>query len=170
MSAAPLPHNEVQRIAALRDLLGRDGVDEKSLGGFTRIARSLAGVPVAAVSLVDSEKQLFRGCAGDWLRETPREVAFCAHALLESEYLYVPDARQDPRFANNLIVTDAPGIRFYAGFPLVLGDGLALGTLCLIDFHPRVLAPDQIASLRDLAGCLRRELLLQSLLQSAATP
>ncbi len=132
---------------------------------FTRIARSLGGTPVAAVSLVDSDNQLFRGCAGEWVRETPRSVSFCAHALHESDHLYIPDALLDARFADNPIVTGEPKIRFYAGFPLVVGDGLALGALCLIDFHPRVLAADQLARLRDLADCLQRELQLQMLEQ-----
>ncbi len=76
--------------------------------------------------------------------------------------------RLDPRFDNNPIVTGDPQIRFYVGFPLFVQDNLALGTLCLVDFHPRVLAPDQIASLRDLADCLQRELLLQTLLREHA--
>lgn len=164
MSAAPIPHNEGERLVALHALLGADGINEKPLARFTRIARSLGGTPVAAVSLVDSDRQLFRGCAGEWLRETPRTVSFCAHALLEPEHLYVPDARLDPRFADNPVVTGEPQIRFYAGFPLFVQDKLALGALCLIDFHPRVLAPDQLASLRDLADLLQRELLLQTLL------
>lgn len=170
MSEAPLPQNETERIGALHALLGDRGVDEKSLERFTRIARTLAGMPVAAVSLVDTDRQLFRGCAGDWVRETPRAVSFCAHAILESEHLYIPDARLDPRFADNPIVTDEPRIRFYAGFPLFVHDGLAMGTMCVIDFHPRVLAPDQLASLRDLADCLQRELLLQFLLGQEPAP
>ncbi len=164
MSAASIPQNEDQRLLALHALLGADGIDEKPLERFTRIARSLAGTPVASVSLVDSDRQLFRGSAGEWLRETSRTVSFCAHALLEPEHLYVPDARLDPRFADNPVVTGDPQIRFYLGFPLFVHDTLALGALCLIDFHPRVLAPDQIASLRDLADLLQRELLLQTLL------
>ncbi|MBA3487336.1 MAG: GAF domain-containing protein [Lysobacter sp.] len=168
MSAASIPQNEDKRLAALHALLGANGIDEKPVARYTRIARSLAGTPVAALSLVDSDRQLFRGCAGEWLRETSRTVSFCAHALLEPEHLYVPDARLDPRFANNPVVTGDPQIRFYAGFPLFVHDKLALGALCLIDFYPRVLAPDQIASLRDLADCLQRELLLQILLREHA--
>lgn len=170
MSEAPLPPNETERLQALHALLGDHGVDEASLARFTRIARTLAGFPVAAVSLVGANLQLFRGSSGDWVRETPRAVAFCAHAILEPDHLYIPDARQDPRFADNPLVTGEPQIRFYAGFPLFIQDGLALGTLCLIDFHPRVLAPDQLATLRDLADCLQRELLLQSMLRRDAAP
>ncbi len=140
---------------------------EGHLERFTRIARGLGGTPVAAVSLVDSDRQLFRGCAGEWLRETPRSVSFCAHALLEPDHLYVPDALLDPRFADNPVVTGEPRIRFYAGFPLII-HGLALGALCLIDFHPRVLAHDQLTRLRDLAHCLERELMLQMLEHSGA--
>ncbi len=92
MSAASIPHNEAERLAALHALLGSDGIDEKPLARYTRIARSLAGTPVAAVSLVDSDRQLFRGCAGDWVRETSRTVSFCAHAILEPKHLYVSDA------------------------------------------------------------------------------
>ena len=118
---------------------------------------------MAAVSLIDAEQQCFRGCAGEWVRETPRQVSFCAHAIQEPDHLYVPDTVRDARFADNPIVAGDPRIRFYVGFPLVL-DGLALGALCLIDFHPRVLATDQIARLRDVADCVQRELRLQALL------
>ncbi|MES2858449.1 MAG: GAF domain-containing protein [Pseudomonadota bacterium] len=171
MREAPLPPNETERLRALDTLLGDDGVDEATLARFTRIARTLAGIPVAAVSLVGANRQLFRGTSGDWVRETPRAVSFCAHAILESDHLYIPDARQDPRFADNPLVTGEPQIRFYAGFPLIDREGLALGAMCLIDFHPRVLAPDQLASMRDLADCLQRELLLQSmLLRDAVSP
>lgn len=155
--------DEAQRLAALKPLLAPDALDEDQLARYTRIARALGGTPVAAVSLVDAEQQYFRGCAGEWVRETPRRVSFCGHAIHESDHLYIPDALRDERFADNPIVTDDPRIRFYVGFPLRV-DGLALGALCLVDFHPRVLANDQIARLRDVADCLQRELQLQALL------
>lgn len=161
---APLPtDNEADRLVALQPLLAAGALDEEQLARYTRIARSLGGAPVAAVSLVDAERQYFRGCAGEWVRETPRRVSFCGHAIHERDHLYVPDALRDERFADNPIVTGEPRVRFYAGFPLVL-HGLALGALCLIDFHPRVLASDQIARLRDVADCVQRELRLQALL------
>lgn len=163
MHSAPPPENERERLAALAPLLVPGAIDEAALARYTRVARSLAGTPVASVSLVGADRQYFRGCAGEWVRETPRAVSFCAHALHEPDYLYVPDALRDPRFADNWIVINEPHIRFYAGFPLVL-QGLAFGTLCLIDFHPRVLASDQIARLRDLADCVERDLELQLLL------
>lgn len=157
------PANETERLATLQPLLSPGALDEDQLARYTRIARALGGTPVAAVSLVDAQQQYFRGCAGEWVRETPRRVSFCAHAIHEPDHLYIPDAFRDERFADNPIVTGEPRVRFYAGFPLVL-DGLALGALCLIDFHPRVLASDQIARLRDVADGVQRELQLQALL------
>lgn len=165
MKIAPPHERESERLAALHDAGAIDALSEEPFARFSRIARALADTPVAAISLVDVNRQWFRGCAGQWLRESPRAVSFCAHALHERDVLYIPDALGDERFHDNPLVTGAPHVRFYAGFPLYLGDGLPIGALCLIDHRPRDLDADQLARLRDLADCLQRELVVHVLLR-----
>ncbi|MFC0676766.1 GAF domain-containing protein [Lysobacter korlensis] len=166
--APTLPGNEPQRLAAVHAIGAVDTALEAQLSRFVRLAKAIVDVPVAAVALIDEDRQVFRGCAGQWIRESPRELSFCAHAIHESALLQVPDASLDPRFVDNPLVTQAPGIRFYAGFPLCLWDGLAVGALCLIDFQPRELSDAQKTHLRDLADSLQRELTLHVLLRDLA--
>jgi GAF domain-containing protein len=110
-------------------------------------------VPIVAVSIVDRGRQLFPACVGIDITETPRGISFCAHAIQEpGNIMCVPDAAQDPRFADNILVTGSPGIRFYASAPLVTKSGAALGTLCIIDRSPREpLTEDEQAILRSFA-------------------
>jgi diguanylate cyclase (GGDEF)-like protein/PAS domain S-box-containing protein len=149
---APLPPDEDQRLRALRDLDQLDSPPEPVFDAITRLAASLCEVPIALVSLVDERRQWFKSAVGLAVKETPRELAFCAHAILTpAEILEVPDATQDARFCDNPLVLQEPHIRFYAGAPLVNRDGLGLGTLCAIDRVPRTLTTDQKNQLRDLA-------------------
>jgi diguanylate cyclase (GGDEF)-like protein/PAS domain S-box-containing protein len=131
---------------------------------FDRITRLLAralDVPIALVSLLDEHRQWFKSVVGLPVRETPREIAFCDHAIRQQGLFIVPDTRQDPRFADKPLVRGAPNIRFYAGMPLRTGDGYALGTLCAIDSRPRELSEDQRQILTDLAELVMRELRLR---------
>ncbi|MBU9269885.1 GGDEF domain-containing protein [Burkholderia gladioli] len=157
MSSAPLPADEASRLAKLRSLQLLDTPDEERFDRITRLARRIFDVPIALVSLVDENRQWFKSCFGLDVRETSRDVSFCAHAILSQQTLVIPDATLDPRFADNPLVTGAPGIRFYAGHPLALPDGTNLGTLCLIDTRSREVDPDDLAHLRDLAGLAERE-------------
>jgi len=146
-----VPTNEAARLARLKayDILDTD--PEEPFDDLARVASQICGTPIALVSLVDEQRQWFKSRIGLAAKETPRRLAFCAHAILEpTRSLVVPDSSRDERFADNPLVTGDPFVRFYAGSPLVTHDGLALGTLCVIDHHPRELDPAQLASLEAL--------------------
>lgn len=160
---AALPLNEVFRIKALHDLAILDSPREQSFDDIAQVAMHLCDVPIAVVSLVDNNRQWFKSCLGLDATETPRDVAFCAHAILKpDDILIVEDALEDPRFFNNALVTGAPYIRFYAGAPLVTREGAALGTLCVIDYKPRKLSEQQKHSLKALARQVMQLLKLKS--------
>lgn len=146
------PFDEVARLQALRDLAILDTAAEESFDELTRTASLVCQMPIALISLVDEHRQWFKSKVGLAASETPREVAFCAHAIHGGgEVMEVPDATKDPRFSENPLVTGAPDIRFYAGAPLVDAAGHALGTLCVIDRRPRKLEPWQLEVLGHLA-------------------
>jgi PAS domain S-box-containing protein len=151
MTPAELPPNEAQRLEALRRYAVMDTAPETALDELTTLAAQLCGTPMALISLVDERRQWFKSRVGLSAPETPRDMAFCAHAIRGTELLTVPDAQRDTRFADNPLVTSDPHIRFYAGAPLVSPDGHSLGTLCVLDHEPRRLSPDQEAALRILS-------------------
>lgn len=143
MKPADLPPDETRRLAELRGYGVLDTAPEPEFDDFTRIASIVCGTPVSLVSLIDFDRQWFKSRVGLELRQTHRDLAFCAHAILGDGLMEVPDAAADPRFADNPLVTGPGNIRFYAGAPLVTPSGSRLGTLCVIDHRPRELTRDQ---------------------------
>ena len=158
MKKPEVPHDEARRLRTLHSLGILDTAPEERFDRFTRLARRLFGVPIALVSLVDSDRQWFKSRQGLDATETPREISFCGHAILGADTFVVPDTRRDERFADNPLVADDPRIRFYAGQPLCAPDGSRLGTLCLIDREPRRLAGEDLELLRDLTRMVEDEI------------
>ena len=160
---AELPPNETQRLETLRGYDVLDTPPEQAFDDLTLLAAHICQVPIAMITLVDESRQWFKSRIGLDAKETPRDVAFCAHAILHSdELLEVRDAQLDPRFADNALVTVVdPHIRFYAGAPLVASDGVVLGTLCVIDREPRELSAEQKTALRVLSRTVITQLELR---------
>lgn len=146
------PENEQSRLQALERLNVLDTQRDAVLDGITRAIADFCEVPIALISLIDADRQWFKSSTGLVVHEAPRDRAFCAHAILESdELMEVPDATLDQRFYDHPLVNDEPHIRFYAGMPLVTSGGFALGTLCVIDTKPRVLSLPQRQTLERLS-------------------
>lgn len=158
MQKPAFPSNEDHRIAALHALNILDTPAEERFDRLTRLARRMFNVPIALVSLVDSNRQWFKSCAGLDVSETPRDISFCGHAILGDDILLIKDAYVDERFYNNPLVLGEPNIRFYAGCPLRLENGLKMGTLCLIDDKPHDFGHAELQLLRDLAAVAEQEL------------
>jgi GAF domain-containing protein len=156
---ATIPDDEERRIASMRALKILDTEPEERFDRVTRLAAALFNVPMAAISLVDENRQWFKSCLGLTAKETPRDAAFCAHVVYSREPMIVPDAFQDVRFADNPLVINEPRIRFYAGYPLMVDGGSCIGTLCLLDTRPRTLEGPDLERLHDLADIAVREIL-----------
>ncbi|MEB3229893.1 MAG: diguanylate cyclase [Leptolyngbyaceae bacterium] len=158
MNVPPIPTNEADRLAALRSLQILDTEPEERFDCITRIAQRAFHVPMALVSLVDAERQWFKSHQGLCACETSRDISFCGHAILNDIPLIVPNALNDPRFADNPLVLGDPNIRFYAGMPLKVLSTYRVGTLCLIDRNPRSFSRNETLLLHDLAQLAEQEL------------
>ena len=152
MIKAPIPQDEKQRLAELKNYFVLETAPEITFDQITALAASICDTKMALVSLVDENRQWFKSCFGISASETPREVSFCGHAILSDEVFVVPDARLDPRFHDNPLVTGELNVRFYAGCPLITPSGKRIGTLCVIDSVPKSLSDAQVRTLKSLAS------------------
>ncbi len=147
MKNAPLPENESERIAALRRYAILDTAAEIEFDDFTWLASQICETPIALISLIDADRQWFKSKVGLALNETPREHAFCSHAICGNQLMEVPNILTDERFQNSPLVTGEMEARFYAGMPLTTADGFNLGALCVVDRVPRQLTATQQGAL-----------------------
>ncbi len=158
----PIPANETERLAALHRYKILDTPPEAAFDRITTLAARLFNMPIALISLVDESRAWFKSCIGFTAREVPRDATLCSFAVLTNEPLIISDTRLDERFACNPFVQSEPGVRFYAGAPLLSRDGFNLGTLCLLDTQPRNwFSAEQQATLVDLAAMVVDELELR---------
>lgn len=169
MIAAPIPENEAARLETLRQYQILDTDSEDAFDDLTRLASYICQTPAAMISLVDTNRQWFKARVGIQARETPRNISFCGHAIVQRGCFIVEDALFDERFADNPLVVNAPFARFYAGMPLWSPEGFAIGTLCVMDQQPRQLNEDQIEALRMLSNQVMSQLELRREVQFCRT-
>ncbi|MFI4896454.1 MAG: GAF domain-containing protein [Phycisphaerales bacterium JB059] len=153
----PLSPDEPFRLEALRELQLVDTPLEASFERITRMAQRMLGMPIAALSLVEADRQWFKSIQGLDCEQTDRDAAFCAYTILGNEPVVVQDARQDPRFERNPLVTGEPFIVSYAGAPVRAPGGMRIGSLCVIGRRPREFTPEDIEVLEDLAAVAEAE-------------
>lgn len=159
---------ETDRLSALKALSLLDTVSEKEFEEITFLASKICNAPIALISLVDENRQWFKSKHGLNVNETPRDVSFCGHAILEDDIFVIPNAKVDERFADNPLVTGEPRVEFYAGIPICDPEsGLPIGTLCVIDHQPKQLSKDQLEGLRALKNQVQKLLQLRSQLSSS---
>lgn len=168
MIPAVPPENETERLAALRRYQVLDSESEQAFDEIVELASQICQTPIALVSLIDEKRQWFKASVGLDATETPRELAFCAHAIHGEQLFEIPETLEDERFADNPFVTGDPHVRFYAGMPLITEDGQALGTLCVIDRQPRTLNELQTRTLQVLSKQVMTQLELRLKLKEAA--
>lgn len=152
MSIYPQPERETERMAKLREYAVLDSLPEETYERVTKLAASILGAPLAAVSLIDEDRQWIKSRLGFDAQEIPREVTFCAHAICQNDVFVVEDATRDERFYDNPFVTGEPGLRFYAGAPLQTSAGLNMGTICVLDTQARTITDAQKQTLEHLAA------------------
>lgn len=167
MQAPIIPDYEPERLISLYNLGLLDSQPEERFDRITRLAKSYFDFPIVLISLVDKDRQWFKSTVGIEAKELPRDTSFCGHAILQEAVFRIPDARLDPRFADNPFVVGAPHIRAYYGIPLRAPDGFRVGTLCLVDHKPRHLSDEQIDALRDMAKMVEDKLALNNILRQA---
>jgi GAF domain-containing protein len=165
----PMPENETERLNTLRGYGILDTHPEDRFDDLTRLAAQICETRSSVISLVDEHRQWFKSKINFKASQTPREEAICAHAIMTPDVFVVPDTMQDARFASNSHVVGEPHIRFYAGAPLAAPNGHRLGALCVIDFVPRRLRPQQLECLRMLSRQVMAQVVLGKNLQELRT-
>lgn len=158
MKEAPSPNNEKERLLALEAYQVMDTEEEGAFDELTELAAIICDKPIALVSLIDGKRQWFKSHYGLDVRETPRCLAFCGHAILEDEVFEVRNSLADPRFSDNPLVTGDPKVIFYAGAQLVTPEGHKIGTMCVINSKPDALTEQQRRSLKSIANQVVRNL------------
>lgn len=162
MKKPDFPDNEDERLHKLDSLGIIYSPAEEVFDRITTLAQRVFGVPISIISLVTREKQWFKSCQGITTSQTPREISFCGHAILQDDTFVVSDTHLDPEFADNPLVTGDPFIRFYAGQPLKYR-GANMGTICIIDREPRTMSDTDIEILRSLARWVENEFIVSTL-------
>ena len=163
MLASPIPENDSQRLAALRDNKCAYAPREERFDRITRTAKRLLHVPITLISIVEQDEQWFRSVQGLEIDHTPRDISFCGHVIAINKPICIPDTWADPDFFDNPLVTGPPGIRAYMGWPLEISPGLAVGSLCAIDTIPRTFSNEECEALRDLAAMAEVELRINAM-------
>ena len=162
--APQVPTDEVERLDALRQLSLLDTPPDERFDRIVRLTAQIFDAPMATVSLVDKDRQWFKSKVGMDMSETPRQISFCAHAIMQDQVLVIPDARRDMRFASSPLVVNDPFVRFYAGRPL-RANGFKIGSLCVIDHKPRSFSGREIEMLHQLAILVEHEMELMATIQ-----
>ncbi len=158
MKIAPPTIDEAARLKSLYDYDILDTEAEKTFDDITQLVAQICNMPISLISLVDSERQWFKSKQGFEATEMPRDISFCGHAINQDGLFIVPNASKDERFFDNPLVTSAPNIRFYAGYPLKIRGGLNIGTLCLLDEAPREMDEEDQLLFKDLGAIIEQEI------------
>jgi len=165
----PTPEDEPERLEMLRSYEILDTAEEQAYDDLTLLASFVCGTPIALISLVDADRQWFKSRRGVDVVENPRELSFCAHAIVQPGPLIIPDTLEDHRFAFHPMVLEPPIVRFYAGSPLRVAGGHAIGTICVIDQEPRSMDDRQIEALEALSRQVVAQLELRRQLAEVKT-
>lgn len=152
MIAPDIPQNELERLATLHGLQLLDSKADEGFDRLTELAAQIFDVPMSMITLIDEDRQWFKSSQGLSVCETPRRISFCGHVVADGQPMVVNNALRDPRFSDNPLVTGAPFIRFYAGYPLFIKPDICVGTLCLIGTMPRTFEDTDMHRLRLLAA------------------
>lgn len=158
MIKAEIPANEEARLDALQHSHLLNTPLEQGFERITQITKRIFDVPIAAISLIDKDMQWFKSVVGLEAKESPRELTFCAHTILNDQWLIVDDAQTDDRFADNPMVIQPPSLRFYAGYPIHAGSDQRIGALCIMDRRPRQMSSYEKAILKDMASLVDIEI------------
>lgn len=162
MGKPPIPPNEEARLKALCGLQILDTAPEDRFDDLTMAAKLIFDVPIALISLVDSQRQWFKSRQGLDATETPRDISFCGHAICQENVFVVEDAAKHEKFCDNPLVCGFPNIRFYAGYPISVPTGEKIGTLCVIDTVPREMSDKDKNVLRHLGMMTEKEIAMLS--------